>query len=525
MTSLFEQRLTALKTGNGIDGLKTLYRGIEKESLRVQTNGNIAQTPHPAAFGSALTNPHITTDFSEALLEFITPVSKSVDEVLTWLTEVHQCCYSSLKDEYLWTSSMPCVLPIDDGIPVAQYGSSNVAKMKTVYRLGLGHRYGRAMQTIAGIHYNFSFSDEFWTDYQQVLASDLSLQDFKTEQYFNLIRNFRRYSWLLVYLFGASPALCQTFLGHESHSLQNLGLGTLHAPKGTSLRMGDLGYQSNAQENLYVCYNSLAQYTKTLGHALTDSIAEYEAIGTHDADGNRIQLSTALLQIENEFYSSIRPKRVALSGESPLNALNDRGVEYIEVRCLDVSPYAPMGIDAEQIRFIDAFLLYCLLDESPGIEKDEYHQLIADNKTVVNDGRSEDATVHIKGQTIPIPAAVAQLMAAIRPCAELLDSAHQDDQYMAGWTAQEAKAKDPQQLPSAQILRDIADHGNSYFKFAMAQAEKHQQWFKERPLSAQRAEYYAEVAAHSNNTREAIEAADTTDFESFLKHYYDSQNQ
>ncbi len=490
----------------------------------MQTNGNISQAKHPVAFGSALTNPHITTDFSEALLEFITPVSNSVDEVLEWLSEVHQVCYDALDDEYLWTSSMPCVLPIDEGIPVAQYGSSNVAKMKTVYRLGLGHRYGRAMQTIAGIHYNFSFTDEFWADYKRILGSDLTLKDFKTEQYFGLIRNFRRYSWLLVYLFGASPALCQTFLGHESHSLKPLGLGTLHAPKGTSLRMGDLGYQSNAQENLYVCYNSLEQYAKTLAPALSDSIAEYEAIGTHDKDGNRKQLSTALLQIENEFYGSIRPKRVALSGESPLNALNDRGVEYIEVRCLDVNPYEPMGINAEQIRFIDSFLLFCLLDESPGIDKDEYQHLIDDNKTVVNNGRATDATVHIKGEVVPIPAAITRLLNAIKPCAEILDSAHGHNLYTAGWEAQHHKAENPDELPSAKILRDIPKHDSSYFKFAMSQAKQHQQWFKERALSAKRAAYYQQVAKDSDAKREAIEAADSTDFETFLKHYYDSQN-
>ncbi|HEX4975680.1 MAG TPA: glutamate--cysteine ligase, partial [Pseudomonadales bacterium] len=187
--------------------LKQLRRGIEKESLRVTPEGRLAQTPHSKRLGSALTNPAITTDYSEALLEFITPAFPSVDETLAYLKKTHVFTYQNIENELLWVNSMPCIMGDDDGIPIAQYGTSNSGRMKTVYRNGLGYRYGRRMQTIAGIHYNFSFPDEFWQAFQVNEQNTQTLRDFASSSYFALIRNFQRFSPLLIYLFGASPAV------------------------------------------------------------------------------------------------------------------------------------------------------------------------------------------------------------------------------------------------------------------------------------------------------------------------------
>ena len=518
LSPVLKRRLEAIRDSPAVLQLNAVSRGIEKECLRVQPDGNIAQTSHPTFYGSALTNPHITTDFSEALLEFITPVCESVEELMTWLREIHQYSYAGLDREYLWVSSMPCVLPNDEGIPVARYGSSNVGKMKTTYRLGLGKRYGRAMQTIAGIHYNFSFSDEFWLDYKDLLSSPLSLQDFKTEQYFHLIRNFHRYSWLLVYLFGASPALCKTFLGHDEHQLDANASGTLFAEHGTSLRMGDLGYQSSAQESLYVSYNNLAEYSETLGQALRESIEEYEKIGTHE-DGQRIQLSTALLQIENEFYSSVRPKRVAQSGESPLKALDSRGVEYIEVRCLDVNPYLPLGIDEHQVRFIDSFLLFCLLEDSPPTEHEECEQISRNNKLVVNHGRDANTRLLVDGQEQSVHQAAENIFAQLESCAALFDLSKGSSLFSESVREQKAKVEN-NDLPSAQVLADLEQHEQSYFKFAMHHVREHAAWFSERPLTSERQQYFAECARQSIQQQHQVEAADELDFETFLADYY-----
>ena len=306
-----------------------MRRGIEKESLRALPDGTLALTPHPAALGSALTHPHITTDFSESQLELITGVHADVEACLEELTQIHQFVYRvPIGDEMLWVASMPCGLPADETIPIGRYGTSNVGRAKSVYRMGLGHRYGRRMQTISGIHYNWS------------------MPGVGNDDYFALIRNFRRHSFLLLYLFGASPAVCSSFVAGREHELQPLNEHTLYMPHGTSLRMGRLGYQSDAQASLAVSYNGLESYAASLQDALTQPYPPYEAIGIRNPGGEYNQLATSLLQIENEFYGTIRPKRVIFPGERPLHALRERGVEYVEVRCMDLDPFVPVGIGA-----------------------------------------------------------------------------------------------------------------------------------------------------------------------------------
>ena len=206
--------------------------GVEKESLRLDARGVLAMTDHPLSLGSALTHSCITTDYSEALLEFITPPSSDIDQSLQLLTEIHQYLYQSIGDEKLWVCSMPCILRGEENIRIAKYGASNIGRMKTIYRLGLGHRYGRLMQTIAGIHYNYSVPTAFWERWLQ-LDQPESLKDEITSRYFGLIRNFKRYGWLLLYLFGASPAVCKTFLEGQQHSLEQLDPQSFYAPFAT----------------------------------------------------------------------------------------------------------------------------------------------------------------------------------------------------------------------------------------------------------------------------------------------------
>jgi glutamate--cysteine ligase len=340
-------RLQDALTSLSAERLLGIRRGIEKESLRAAADGTLAVTPHPAALGSALTHPHITTDYSESQLELITAVHATPETCLEELLRIHQFTVRALGDEMLWVSSMPCRLPADETIPIGRYGASNVGRAKSVYRMGLAYRYGRRMQTISGIHYNWSMPG---------VGSD---------EYFALIRNFRRHAFLLLYLFGASPAVCSSFLDGRQHDLRTLADGTMGMPHATSLRMGRLGYQSDAQASLAVSYNSLDGYAASLHDALTRPYPAYEAVGILGPGGEYNQLATSLLQIENEFYGTIRPKRVIFPGERPLHALRERGVEYVEVRLLDLDPFVPVGIKAQTLRFLDVFLLHCLLADSP----------------------------------------------------------------------------------------------------------------------------------------------------------------
>ncbi len=444
------EKLDYLRGKQLLDELKNLRRGIEKESLRIQPDGQLAQTPHPTTLGAALTHPYITTDFSEALLEFITPVSTSIDDSLKFLERIHRYVYSQLQGELLWVASMPCILGEDEQIPVAQFGHSNIGKMKEVYRIGLGHRYGRVMQTIAGIHYNFSIPDEIWIGLQQRENNQESFQDYKTRGYFSLIRNFRRFSWLLIYLFGASPSLCKSFLSDKQHPLEELDEHSLYLPYATSLRMGDLGYQSKAQDSLKVSYNDLGSYSEILDRAMNQPYPAYADIGVQQA-GQYRQLNDSLLQIENEFYSSVRPKRVTQSGEKPLHALRQRGVEYVELRCIDINPFTPVGIDAEQIRFIDTFLLYCLLADSP-LSCDKELDCIQENQDrVVNRGRDPKLKLKTLNGEQSLAIAAQPLMQALEPIAEIMDSLNQGSFYRQAVSHQIEKIEDPEKTPSARV--------------------------------------------------------------------------
>jgi glutamate--cysteine ligase len=520
--SSFERRLGLLDQPATRPLLRQVVRGIEKESLRVDAAGNLSQRPHPRALGSALTHPSITTDFSEALLEFITPPSTSVTETLATLEQIHRFAYQVLEDELIWVNSMPCVLGEDTDIPVARYGSSNVGRMKTIYRIGLGNRYGRLMQTIAGIHYNWSLPDSCW----EVLRADdgrgQSLQEYKTARYFGLIRNFRRYFWLLLYLFGAAPAVCRSFVRGRQHSLVPFGEDThsLYAPHGTSLRMGNLGYQSSAQQQLNICYNSLESYVSHLRKGLTTPYPPYAALGLKDADGGYRQLSESLLQIENEFYSTIRPKRSTDKGEVPLRALGQHGVEYIEVRCIDLNPYAPVGIDAGQIRFLDTFLLFCLLAESPPTNPDEHKLLQFNQHQVVYLGREPNLKLEILGREHTLTDWARELFTAMTPVAALFDDAYGSDDHGAALRSLAPRIQDSSLTPAARLLAEMGATGQSYFQTALRQAREHRDRFRAAPPDPATLARYQAMATQSLTDQATLEAADKVDFAQFLATYY-----
>lgn len=518
----FHQRLRALPT----DLLQRLRRGIEKESLRVDPRGMLATTPHPMALGAALTHPHITTDFSEAQLELITGVHGSVSTCLEELEHIHQFVYHHLGDEMLWCASMPCRLPDDAAIPIGRYGRSNVGRAKTVYRIGLAHRYGRRMQTISGVHYNFSLPEEAWPLFD--------LRD-ANEAYFALIRNFRRHAWLLLYLFGASPAVCADFVEGRTHELRQLGPDTLYLPYATSLRMGRLGYLSEAQDALLVSYNDLAHYTDSLHQALTRPYPAYEAIGVRAAgaagDGveSYRQLATSLLQIENEFYSAIRPKRVIRSGERPLHALRERGVQYVEVRALDLDPFSTIGVTAHTALFLDVFLLHCLLTDSPPDTPEEIETVGRNKLHVAAHGREPGLRLQRGAQRVDLREWAGQLLAECEPIAAAFDAAagtaSGGGTYRAALAAAVAALDDPATLPSARVLVEMQQaHAGSYAGWALAQSQRHRRAFEAAPLAAAVGARFAQLAAASIAEQRDIEAADTVPFETFRERYLSPQS-
>lgn len=513
--------------GRDLAAIGNIQRGIEKESLRVTIDGALSLEPHPEALGSALTHPHITTDFSEAQLELITDVHGTPEACITQLEEVHRFVYQGIGDELLWTTSMPCILGADETIPVGRYGSSNIAKAKTVYRLGLGNRYGRLMQTISGIHYNFSVQDAFWQVFARSLGGKPN-QEFRTNAYFGLIRNFRHHSWLLIYLFGASPAICKSFVKNVDHQLDMLDEGSLYLPDATSLRMGRLGYQSDAQSSLHISYNSLAQYAESMHEALTKPFAPYESGGV-EVDGEYRQLNSSLLQIENEFYGTIRPKRPIRSGERPLNALRDRGVEYVEVRCLDLNPFLPVGIDETQIRFLDLFLLYCLIVDSPEDSQAESERMGRNQLSIVASGRDPSLELESPSGTVKKLRWANEILENLEPLATLLDEAHHNSQetrkpqhdnlYQRALQEQKTKVAYPEHTPSAQVLASMAKHRVPFFRFAMNQSLAHKAYFDDRSLEPDKLTLFETLSRQSIERQREIEAADRVDFPTFLESY------
>lgn len=497
--------------------LLTFNRGIEREALRVSPGGQLAQTPHPEKFGSKLTHPQVTTDFSESQLELITPVHASASEALADLDRVHRYVYTGLGDEILWSASMPCVLQDNASIPLAYYGESNTGRLKTVYRSGLGLRYGRGMQTICAVHYNFSLSEDFLSWLQQHEASTLDKHSYRSSRYFDLMRNFRRYSWLLTYLFGASPAVCNSFVRGRDHNLQSFDEGTSYLPHATSLRSGNLGYQSDTQaKRLKVCYNSLENYVHSLADAITTPHEPYAALGLV-SHGEYQQVNTSILQSEAEFYSSIRAKRVPGKGENFLASLMEKGVEYIEVRLLDVNPYLPLGIDESTIHFIDTFLLYCLVTDSPPHDDLLCGEVSSNALATVYEGRKPGLLLSDQGQPRELQQWGRQLLQELEPLAALLDQAQGHDNHKSSLGAQIAKIENPEKTPSGAILADLTRDGVPFFRFAMNQALQHREAFRSRPLPESELAAWDEIARQSVAAQQAIEAADQVDFEDFLR--------
>ncbi|MFA7666883.1 MAG: glutamate--cysteine ligase [Burkholderiaceae bacterium] len=529
MTDL-ESRLNVLSP----ESLRGLSRGIEKESLRTRPDGMLADTPHPAGLGSALTHPNITTDFSESQLELITGVHADADACVDEITAIHQYVHSQLDGELLWAASMPCGLPDDDVIPLGRYGSSNVGRAKTIYRQGLAHRYGRRMQTISGIHYNFSLPDSAWRALMTAPAGasvtgqgSEDLRAARSTGYFSLIRNFRRQSWLLLYLFGASPAVCHTFVAGRKHGLQALSGSTLYLPYATSLRMGPLGYQSDAQASIAASFNCLDSYAASLRRALSEPYPPYEAIGIDAGGGRYRQLATTLLQIENEFYGTIRPKRTTFSGERPLHALAERGVEYVEVRCIDLDPFEAVGIDAATMRFLDVFLLHCLLADSPPDSPDESADNAWNQHRVAQHGRDPALSLRRRNDDGTGPREVGarqwglEMLAECQPIAAALDAASGNGaRHAEALASARERLHDASSTPSARMLAAMADgYGDSFSGFILETSQRHREALLALPLDDARRRRFEQLAAASIAEQQAIEAADSMPFEEYRQRY------
>jgi glutamate--cysteine ligase len=516
----FERRLSALVNAREPGVLQGGLKGVERESLRVLPDGTLAHTPHPAALGSALTNEHVTTDFSESLIELVTPAFKQSWELLQYLCDLHQFVYRQLGDELLWTTSMPCALHGDADVPTAFFGASHIGRMKSVYREGLRNRYGALMQAIAGVHYNYSFPDRFWEVYTSVRELKAETTGFRSASYFDLVRNYRRLGWIVLYLFGTSPVVGRDFLGGSMSGLEKLDQLTAYGPHATSLRMSDIGYRNRNQAGVSVSLNSLDEYLRDLRHATHTPHPAYEKLGVKRGE-QWLQLNTNVLQIENEFYSPIRPKRVARVGESPATALRRGGVEYIEMRALDVSAFDPVGVNQTKLRFLEAFAALCVLKTSKPIGISELEAIDDNFLKVARRGREPGLNLERDGRQLPLASWAHEILDGMTGLCELLDEGDATKPYMTALKLQQEKIADVDRTPAARLLRELTTTGDSFFDLGLRMSRTHKDYMLSLPVNEARQAEFAAEAGESAEKQRALEANQTGTFEAYLADWFE----
>ncbi len=517
---LFQARLDAMRTSGVRAELRDIRIGLEREALRVDAEANLSRRPHPPELGAALTHSYITTDYSEAMLELITPPGR-LDETHAFLAELHRYAYGHLGGENLWCGSMPCVIAGDPDIPLARYGESNAGLMKTVYRRGLGYRYTRSMQVIAGLHFNCSMPDGFWRHEQGGVPDRPAV----SERYFGVLRNLLRFGWLVAYLWGASPATCRRFLARNpsDYELESFTPGTYYGPYATSLRLGGIGYQNNlgASTGVQADYNSLAGYIRSLERATSTPCPAYERIGVRQAD-KYLQLNANRLQIENEFYSSVRPKCVPHGNERPIRAFRMRGVEYVELRALDINPFEPCGIDRTAMRFLTALIVYCLLDDSPDMSEAEQQEAHGNMQWVAQRGRGSGMMLERSGAAVALRDWAEELLKDIRPVCALLDDAYGQAHFAQAWRQQQNRVRDVTQTLSAKMVEDMRMHGEGYVEWVLARSQAHREFFMRQPPDAALNARLDRMAVQSHVQQQAMEAAEREtpmSFEDYLAAY------
>ncbi len=515
-----QDRLKKLINKQQSDSLCGGLKGIEKESLRVNPQGKIAQTPHPKELGSALTNPYITTDYSEALLEFITPPFKQAAEALNFMETIHSFTYQHLGNEMLWGTSMPCIVNGDMSIPIANYGHSNSGQMKHIYRIGLWHRYGRSMQAIAGIHFNYSLPEKFWPIYQSIEQDTQSKQDFISQSYMDMTRNLHRYGWLILYLFGASPAICKSFVKGQEHCFDEFDAGTLYKPYCTSLRMSDIGYKNDSQSDINISYNNLNDYVSRLLAATQIPFPEYEALGVKDENGEYKQLNANILQIENEYYSNVRPKQITKPGERPSEALKKRGVRYVELRSVDLNPFDPVGMSEQQLHFLEAFMIFCLLADSPPLSVDDKASVDKNLTLVATEGRKPNLQLSRQNESISLKNWGLEICNEMTELCNILDADDPTKPYTSSLAHQIDKLNNVELTPSARVLNSMIEQQLPFFKFALHQANKHHEYFNKQTLTNEQRSCLEQASLDSIKEQHNIENNDTLTLEQFLAEYF-----
>lgn len=432
--------------------------GIERESQRVTPSGDLALTDHPAVFGDKLHNPRITTDFAESQLELITPPLNSIEESYDMLRQIHDEAEAGLGDELLWPLSMPPRLPSEDQIRIATFNDSPKGREKEEYRRDLAKRYGKKMQMISGLHVNFSFHEDMLEYLVEKWGSDADKRKLKDELYFALTRNFLRYRWLLIYLFGASPSIDPTYdsiLCGELAVIEKCcpaccGQIGRYEQYAASLRVSRYGYSNTQRKPYMVSFNSLEEYVSSFRNLLRN-----------------------VLKKESEFYSSIRLKPHREEGKSQLDALAEQGVNYIEVRIMDLDPYERVGISLQQLYVLHLFLLFCLFEQSPPVTQKEWKIINENHHMASLFGRKPNLKLQRydkKKDTLKRWA--EEILSKMGQIAKLMDLSDETLRYQDTVAEEVLKVNDPKHIPSARIQSEMTENNETFIEFGIRRAKQ-----------------------------------------------------
>lgn len=411
-----QDRLKKLKETSFFDNL-IIKRGIEKEFFRVDSDGFISKRPHPISLGSALKNKYITTDFAEAQVELVTPTFEDIDELYDFLFSLHVYVAKNIDDdEMLWPFSMPPKIEDESEINLGYYHQSGIGLLKHVYRRGLKARYGSTMQCVSGMHYNFSLK-------QSSFAGLVESPNQKkiSEAYLGLIRNFKRIYWFVLCEFGQTNVVDKSFVKNRRHNLKELNESDMFLEHATSLRMSEIGYQSKAQKSLDIKYNSLEGFLRKIKKAIEVPYKEFSDKGLKDSDEEYQQISDGIIQIENEYYDSIRPKRSSSENMRPYDLLKNFGIEYLEIRGVDIAPSDITGMSKHHIRFLDLILIYCLILPSPKITSNEKKEIDSNEYIAIYSGRDKEAKILVNGDQIKINEARDEMLGNLRSIAKCMN--------------------------------------------------------------------------------------------------------
>ncbi|QUI23380.1 bifunctional glutamate--cysteine ligase GshA/glutathione synthetase GshB [Vallitalea pronyensis] len=443
MLALNQDMIQCIQDNNIEKLLLRCQFGLEKENVRVNYSGKLATTPHPKAFGDKLMNPYITTDFSESQVEMITPTVDSLEELYHMLDTIQNVIATTLDNELLWPQSLPPILPEEEQIPIASYETNEIKIQDNanLYREYLANKYGRKKQMISGIHFNFSFKDSFLRKLYESCKKHHSYRAFKDDLYMKMTRNITKFSWFFIRLLGSSPAIDESYFDYCKKCYKGSLFDDETFKFKASIRNGRCGYKNN--DNYYVNLDSLEDYIESMQHLI---------------DAGELISS-------KEYYSVIRPK----NSQGNLSALKEHGIEYLELRLLDINPLFKLGISMDDLYLIHLFMVFSLLLDNDTLDEQLFHEATENKHHIADYGRKKGLAFNFDGKETDVETLSMEVLDTLRA---IIDLIHIKREFLhKTMDKYEAMIKDHTKIYSSILIEQIKEQG--FIQFHLNKAKEY----------------------------------------------------